>query len=120
MRFRVETDLSKDSCVSQRAVYGSGQHRLEVNGLRRRIVELDADAVVSNDLEVKHANDWMAHTFHLSQRLDRLRRVPCLQAVPVRDQLGLMELGPRLHEPSLAPRQLSGNQVTGSMPKIAT
>jgi len=36
-----------------------------------------------------------------------------LEALPVREQLFLVQFGPGFHEPALTPRQRSSNQVDG-------
>jgi len=47
--------LAKDRRIAQRAVQYSGEHGLEVDGLRRAVIELDTDCMRPNDLD---ATPW--------------------------------------------------------------
>ena len=43
--------LAKDRRIAQRAVQYSGEHGLEVDGLKRAVIELDTDCMRPNDLD---------------------------------------------------------------------
>jgi len=88
--------------IAQRAVELAFQHRPEVDCPDQAIAKLDPEAVRPHDLESFGLVDGMSHALYLlSEGLDLARWPACLKPVPGGEQLGLMNLAPRLNEAAL-------------------
>lgn len=106
----IDPHLVEQIEVAQRTVQFPRENGSKIDGLLGVVVEADTQRVWSNVFERPDSINRMTHN-HPFQRLNRRWPPPCLQPLPIDSQLGLMQLGPRFHQPWLPPRQRSRDAV---------
>ena len=111
MRFTVERDGIELVEIAQRAVELAFEDGPEVNRADEAVIELDPESVRPLDLECLHAMDRMFHLDHLAKGLDLAWRPTCLEPVPGREQLRLVDLSPRFHEAALLLTEATANEL---------